>query len=329
MAHAQVRRVSVVVPTRNVEDTVERCLRSILAELPEEDRDVIVVDNGSVDSTRALVRRFPVRLEVIPAGFVSRSRNVGAGLARHPIVAFVDSDCMVKPGWHAAVLRAFAGADVGVAGGRYDIPHPASWPAVAWERAHRIELGDSPVEVKYLPGGNIQIRRDLFHRLGGFDEALETGEEPDLCRRAAAEGHRVLESPGIRCIHLGEPMALGAVFKRERWHGRGVRLRYGDGRLAPIMISTMGFAAMILLMGAGVLSWLATSRTWFLAAIPVPLVVPLTYAGRYARDGHHFVQLTSVYLAYFLGRAAALPVALGRELQRTLRTFGVSSPQRS
>ena len=244
---------------------------------------MLVVDNGSTDGTLDIVRRLPVRLEVIPGGFVSRSRNVGARAAAHPLLAFIDSDCVVRSGWGQAVRAVLADESIGVTGSRHVLRDHATWVERAWDRAHRRRSPAALVPTAYIPAGNLATRRDVFLAVDGFDESLETGEDPDLCARIAARGHRVVEARDVQCVHLGEPRTLGDVFRRERWHGRGARLRYGDGRLAPIMISSTLFAVCLAGAVAGVLLAPMIGSAWPLVLLAAPLAVPMIYAARYAR----------------------------------------------
>jgi GT2 family glycosyltransferase len=310
--------ITIVIPCRNSSRTIDACLRSVLDAAPANEREVIVVDNGSSDGTVEIIRRYPVRLEQIPAGFVSRSRNVGARLATHPIVAFVDSDCAVGEGWHAAVGRALTDSTVGVVGLRHDAPVNGTWVQRAWTRAHsRAQAARESHDVPYVPAGNMALPAAVFAKANGFDETLETGEDPDLCARVAALGHRVIEARAMRCVHFGEPATLLAVFRRERWHGRGVRLRYGDGRLAPITVATGVFAATALL--AVLTTALAfVSGRWLLPATlgALALAIPAVHTIRYAKDRVHAVQLWPIYLAYFGGRAASLGIVLRRAWNR-------------
>lgn len=309
--------LTVIVPTRNVSATIGPCLQSIADDLRGTPHEVIVVDNGSTDDTLRIARQFPVRLETIPGGFVSRSRNTGARVAQHPVLAFVDSDCVVRPGWGEAIRAVLADEAIGVTGSRHVLRDDATWVERAWDRAHRRRSTAALEDTVYIPAGNMAARRAVFLDVDGFDESLETGEDPDLCARIAARGLRIVEAHGVRCVHLGEPRTLGDVFRRERWHGRGARLRYGDGRLAPIMISTVLFAGALLAALAGVVLATALRSAWPLVLLAAPLAMPMVYAARYARgDTAHAVQLVAIYLAYFAARTAALPVVASRARER-------------
>jgi cellulose synthase/poly-beta-1,6-N-acetylglucosamine synthase-like glycosyltransferase len=282
-------------------------------------REVIVVDNGSTDDTIERVRRFPVRLECIGRSFVSHSRNVGGSLATHDILAFVDSDCVVQPGWLEAALEVLD-ESVGVAGCHYELPADASWVATAWERARRSPQAERRKEVRYVPGGNFVLRRDVFRGVGGFDEAIETGEDMDLCGRIAAGGFQIVQSESIRCVHYGEPQTLKAVFRRNAWHGRGARIRYSSGRWCLVTAATGLFAAAIAVGLIGLVGAAITGQWWPSGAILFSAGVPGVYALTYAKPPRllHATQLFAIYFAYFLGRTKALPVVAHRILNHNL-----------
>jgi hypothetical protein len=165
-------------------------------------------------------------------------------------------------------------------------------------------------DASYVPGGNLALRRGVFELVGGFDESIETGEDPDLCRRVAVEGLRVVEASSMRSVHLGEPTSLRAVFRRHRWHGRGLRLHYADGHLVPVAIATAAFALTLLAVPTGVvLAALTREPSWLTMAL-TPLMVPFVYSCRHGKNMGHTVLLWPIYQAYFIGRAVGLPAAI-------------------
>jgi GT2 family glycosyltransferase len=314
--------ISVVVPAHNAGRTIGICLSALVAHVPDGKREIIVVDNGSTDDTIAIARQHPVHIVSVPEGFVSRVRNVGAAAASHGLVAFIDSDCVIRPGWRNGVLAAFADPCVGVAGRRHEISDMPTWVEATWHSAHQRPIATGLADVPYVPAGNLAARLDVFQAIGGFDESLETGEDPDLCTRVASRGFRVVESADIGCVHLGEPKSLRDVFRRERWHGRGVRLRYADGRLAPVALATLAVATIVPLALAAVTLAIMFGSAWVAALGFSPLLVPALYAAHYTRRGQSllmFARLLLIYTAYFAGRTVALPVALGRMSARRRR----------
>src|SRR5215207_3783671 len=112
---------SVIVPTFQRAASLERCLEALGAQRIERDRfEVIVVDDGSAEPPRAIVRRAAGALDVrlIEQGNAgpASARNAGAGAARGAYVVFTDDDCRPDPGWlHAldAMIARYPGCAIG------------------------------------------------------------------------------------------------------------------------------------------------------------------------------------------------------------------------
>jgi glycosyltransferase involved in cell wall biosynthesis len=125
-----------------------------------------------------------------PSGGPSLPRNTGASIARAPLLAFLDDDCLPEPGWLAALLSAAAGREAVIQG--RTVPD-GDRPPTAWARAIRVE-GPSVL----YESCNIAYRRTVFVELGGFPlldllpglpAARGFGEDVLLgCRAAASYG---------------------------------------------------------------------------------------------------------------------------------------------
>ena len=106
-------RLSVIIPCYNVADTLQRCVQSILSQLPRE-AEVILVDDGSTDSTGLIAERIgsenaAVRVFHKPNGGLSDARNYGIAKACGDYVMFADSDDEVAPSTFSPVLRFMIG----------------------------------------------------------------------------------------------------------------------------------------------------------------------------------------------------------------------------
>ena len=130
-------RISVIVPTLNRSASLHQTLVSVLTQaFPASDFEVIVVDNGSKDSTRAAVETLQtdhpnLRLRYIyePEPGLLSGRHRGALEASGEILAFTDDDIEAAPGWLAAIASSFDDPLVHLVGGRnlpkYEITPPA------------------------------------------------------------------------------------------------------------------------------------------------------------------------------------------------------------
>jgi glycosyltransferase involved in cell wall biosynthesis len=188
-------RVSVIVCAYDAERTLEECLLS-LRRIRYPDFEVIVVDDGSTDSTRAIAERFPeFRLISHDNRGLSAARNDGIRAARGAIVAFTDADCAVDPDWLTFLVdRLTSGAFAGVGGPNLPPPEDEHWVADVVARSPggptHVLLGDW--EAEHVPGCNMAFWRDSLLEVGLFDPIFRTaGDDVDVCWRLQDAGHAI------------------------------------------------------------------------------------------------------------------------------------------
>jgi glycosyltransferase involved in cell wall biosynthesis len=100
--------ISVIIPVRNGEKSIRRCIESVLASrYPPEQMEVICVDNGSSDGTSAVLREFQPRIRVLQESRrgPAAARNAGLRAATREFVAFTDADCFVDVSWLDRILK--------------------------------------------------------------------------------------------------------------------------------------------------------------------------------------------------------------------------------
>lgn len=220
--------VSFIIPTLNVERDIARCLDAIRAVRPlSQPHEVIVLDNGSIDCTCAIVKELGFTLEVIPDVHVSALRNRGAELAKGTYLAFVDADVEISRDWLHSGIDVFRDSRIVATGCFPDVPRQATWVQTAWDLHQRGPTANViPSSVAWLSSMNLLVRRELFLRTGGFNEALETAEDVDLCYRLGKHG-TILRNPAMHAIHWGEAPDLRTFWRKEVWRGignlRGIR----------------------------------------------------------------------------------------------------------
>ena len=214
-------RVSFIIPVLNGEKDIGRCLDSIRSQkFPQEEYEVLVVDNGSTDRTWQIVENFGFSLQVIPAVSVAALRNRGARIARGDYLAFVDGDVELAPKWLQTGLISFGDQRVVAAGGPRGIPENGTWVQRTWGlhlASHR--PSHHPAPVVWLYSMAFIVRRDLFLAIGGFTEDLDTGEDVDLCYRLGDCG-TILYDPSMKAIHWGEDPDLATFWNKETWRGK-------------------------------------------------------------------------------------------------------------
>jgi glycosyltransferase involved in cell wall biosynthesis len=212
-------RVSFIIPVRNDATQLERCLRSIRSSgYPPDLLQILVIDNGSTDGSQSVAARLGATVVAMPERRIAYLRNRGAALATGDVLAFVDADHEIDPGWIATAVETLQDPDVAAAGALCSAPGDATWVQQHYEVLRGRPKGRHDVE--WLGSGNLAVRRPAFEAVGGFDRSLETCEDVDLCNRLRAAGYRIVSDERLKNIHHGDPRTLSALFKGELWRGR-------------------------------------------------------------------------------------------------------------
>jgi GT2 family glycosyltransferase len=196
-------RVSVVVCSYNGGQTLEQCLRSLLA-LDYPDYEVIVVDDGSTDETPEIVARHPeVRaIHQLNRG-LSVARNVGLQAATGSIIAYTDSDCYVDHDWLTHLVCQLERSGAAAVGGP-NLSPPDGWLAacVAAAPGQPMHVLESDQVAEHIPGCNMAFRRQALEAINGFDrEYRKAGDDVDVCWRLQQAGYWITIAPGAFVWH--------------------------------------------------------------------------------------------------------------------------------
>jgi glycosyltransferase involved in cell wall biosynthesis len=307
-------KISVIIPVFNEEKHIQRTLSALATQdAKKESFEIIVVDNGSSDSTLSIVEQFssalPLRILSVPNGNISKVRNWGAQAATGETLAFLDADCVPKNTWLREALN--VPHDRGIWGAHYAVPADATWVGNLWGKYQaKEEIG----AVSFLPAGDMFILREDFLNIGGFNEALDTSEDVELCQRVLKSGLHVSAYPGLAVEHHGTPRTLAQFYRQNRWHGKHVLRKFianlpslKDWPIVALSLYTffMFWASILFpIVAIGIHRWSA-------ALVP-PILLLMPFVGialiKTLRSGRVYEApaLATLYTTYFLSRAAAL-----------------------
>lgn len=232
-------RLSVVIPTRNRLEKLERTLDALAEqELGGHEAEILVVDDGSLDGTSEAVRRrateFPLamRLAEQPAVGASAARNAGIREARFEVVLFLNDD--TRPG-HEDLLASHAGLHDRRPESAYGVLGRAAWapelnvtPFMDWleggaQFGYR-DLAPGPVSRNYFYSAHLSLKRDALLEVGGFDERLSfLFEDVEIGARLLDRGFDLEYHPELVVLH-DHPFTLEQWIRRQRVAGRSARI---------------------------------------------------------------------------------------------------------
>ena len=312
-ANVEWPRISVVVCTYNGSRTIRDTLDA-LENLDYPDYEVIVVDDGSTDSSATIAGLYPVRVIRTPNRGLSAARNTGMEAATGSIVAYTDDDAYPDQHWLKYLAWTFLTTNyVGVGGP--NIPPPGDGKiaeSVAHSPGGPVHVLLSAQEAEHIPGCNCAFHRDAMLAIGGFDPIFRSaGDDVDLCWRLMERGWKLGFNPAAMVWHhrrnsvrtywkqqkgYGKAEALlerkwpskynaaGHVTWTGRLYGKGVTQALGRWR---IYQGTWGSAAFQRMYEPelGTAAWLPLMPEWYLVIMALGALVmlqafwtPLRYA---------------------------------------------------
>ncbi len=212
------KKISIIIPAFNEERHLPSCLESIAqVGYPKSSIEIVVVDNGSTDSTREIAKRYGAKVLCDDLLNVSGLRNLGVSESSGEIVTFVDADCVVKEEWLINATRYFDDLSIAAWGSPPVPPGRSTWVQKTWFliRKKRYQVQ----EVEWLESMNLFVRKELFTSIGGFNKSLITCEDVDFCYRIRKRG-RIVSDSRIEVVHLGEAATIREFMRKEIWRGK-------------------------------------------------------------------------------------------------------------
>ncbi len=175
-------KFSFIIPTRNEGRYLEGCIKSI-REQSIKDYEIIVVDTNSTDRTKAIARKYHVKVINEPRKGPGVARNRGANIAKGAILVFCDADVRFDRYFLEKLEERFRK----IIGGcifrlrTYDAGEKIH--EMAYNYVNIIAKFMNKIGIAITTGSCFAFRRDMFFKAGGFDERMLTNEDHDLARR--------------------------------------------------------------------------------------------------------------------------------------------------
>lgn len=214
--------VSVVIATKDRAELLDAALTSLRAQAAAPPFEIVVVDNGSRDRTRAVADAHAASYAFVAEPNRGKARNAGVARATGDLIVFVDDDVVTPPHFVAAHAQAHAheGVPLAVSGPIVNVPGD--------ERPLPTAVNASRA---FFVTCNVSVRRALFLAVGGFDETFDLygWEDTELGARLRARGVRRHFAWDAYLWHIKPPTpealedALGKAIEKARMAAQFVR----------------------------------------------------------------------------------------------------------
>lgn len=313
-------KVSILLVGRNTGDELPRLLNSFKKlTYPRRLYEIVFVDDGSTDESWKIAEKFGARVyRFKERQGRARVRNKALRLAKHSVIAWIDSDCEIKdPRWIENMLKHLKGDVIGVAGNQ--LKPLGGLARVIWYMPGMAYLADKPKGASFAPTTSSLFLKKPLLEVGGFDEKLITAEDLEICWRLGKKGYKFMQIPNAAVVHNFRSSFSGLA--KQQWE-RGVFggylfRKYGKGTFARVMDN-----ALFLMPALGLAVLLLPQLLVAIAAFPLFVYLGLNYVnsfpaviGNYYRNEKSLVGVAKLVVAQYVKTFALIGGLLQYQLE--------------
>lgn len=231
MTDTDLPKVSVVITSRNNEETIGECVKSILQQdYPQNCLEVFLVDANSTDKTANIAAESGAKVVFI-SGNAPQAYNYALKITHYSVLAFVDSDAKVERGWLKKLVQHLNDPKTaGVSGNIETWNYKNPWArAIGYDIKTRYgRIGEFTSRVATM---NLLLKRSVLEELGGFDERFPSQYDTELGFRLSAKGYKIAFEREAICYHYNRS-TLHAYWRQQKQYGKNtVRLYFKYARL--------------------------------------------------------------------------------------------------
>ncbi|MBI4894346.1 MAG: glycosyltransferase [Candidatus Aenigmarchaeota archaeon] len=210
------RKVSILIASRNARDDLPKLFASLgKISYPKSMYEVVFVDDGSTDGSWEIARKFGARVfRFKERRGRAEARNKALRLAKHPLVAWIDSDCEIADrDWIQNMMKHIGGKVVGVAGNQ--LRPRSGLSRVLWYLPGTAYTAGHPGPASFAPTTSSLFLKKPLLEVGGFDPKMITAEDLEICWRLGERGYRFVKTNEAEIYHNFRSTMTG--FERQQF----------------------------------------------------------------------------------------------------------------
>lgn len=252
-------KTSICITTYNEGENISALLESLINQSKKPD-EIVIVDGGSTDKTREIIRHYQKKYSYIKSVFEkcsrAKGRNISVELAKNDVVAITDAGCTADPDWFKNITKPFETGRVDVAAGFYKMVGKTPM-----QKAESVFLGVTPSKfnVNFLPSTrSMAFRKSAWESVGGFPEGKEnSAEDTDFNYKAVKLGLKYSRVKNA-IVEWGMPENLKGFFNKIRdyakwdvkygiwWHPTQRLMSHNIKAISIILRYVVGFVLLVL-----------------------------------------------------------------------------------
>lgn len=314
------KEISIIVPCRNEEKYIEKCLKSILKfdKLNELSNEIIFIDGMSTDRTKEILLDYSVQFANIrilnnPKLIQAAALNIGIASASGKYILRLDAHSEYPSDYLLKLIKTARRTNADNVGGIV-ITKPGNKTYNAYLvqalTTHKFGVGDSGFrtgagegETDTVPYGF--FKREVFEKYGGFNEQLVRAQDYEFNRRIIINGGKIWRNPDIRISYFNQATLWGFLRKQffkeapynvYMWYLAPYTFTYRHAITGAFALGII--AGFVLSFFSVVLKWIyiAVLILYFLLAV----ISSIQQAIRYRKIAHIFVLPISFFLFHFI-----------------------------
>jgi len=288
----------IVIAIRNEVQHIEKCIDSVVSQDYKGEYEVIVVDGMSTDGTYELLEKLKKKHKFIllknPKFNAAAGRNIGIQHSKGDYVAFIDGDAIAEKDWLKQITKAFEDSDAIGVGGPDSLPEESNKMArmIGYVMTSPVARGgrlnpstqhslmEEKQYVEHIPTCNLCLKREVFDKVGLFDETFVKGQDLELNYRIVNAGYKLQYSPKIRVVHHRKQRvrdfakqiykwakAKVAIIKKHGFHGLISHVYLWPAYALVVFLATFSFFLFFNLMNVFVMLLFLAAAAYVLAIL--------------------------------------------------------------
>jgi glycosyltransferase involved in cell wall biosynthesis len=224
------KEISVIIPIYNDPAGLKDTLNSLVEQIfPKDSFEIIVADNGSTDDTLSVINnfinRYPKLIRRVQEKNIKSSyaaRNKGISNAKGSVISFIDADMTVEKDWLKKVMESLQKNKTDCLVCNVQIVPREKSIFATYDRMVAFPIKKYVKELHFTPAGCLTIYKNIFYKIGLFDENLVSGGDREFGNRVHEAGYKIRYEPNIIINHPARS-SLKQFLRKSFRIGRGLK----------------------------------------------------------------------------------------------------------